>query len=88
MVNQRLYWVDAKLHAIFSVDVNGGTRHTVIYGEENIHHPFSLTVFEVSEDTCFPQLKHSSLNIDECSQFHSNQDCLSFITNDKMFYFF
>uniref|UniRef100_A0A3B5M9J5 Low density lipoprotein receptor b n=1 Tax=Xiphophorus couchianus TaxID=32473 RepID=A0A3B5M9J5_9TELE len=46
MVSQRLYWVDAKLHAIFSVDVNGGTRHMIISGEENIHHPFSLTVFE------------------------------------------
>uniref|UniRef100_A0A3P9PJ83 Low-density lipoprotein receptor-like n=1 Tax=Poecilia reticulata TaxID=8081 RepID=A0A3P9PJ83_POERE len=46
MVNQRLYWVDAKLHTIFSVDVNGGARHTVISGEENVHHPFSLTVFE------------------------------------------
>ncbi|KAM4750722.1 LOW QUALITY PROTEIN: low-density lipoprotein receptor [Anableps anableps] len=46
MVNQRLYWVDTKLHAIFSIDVNGGTRHTVISSEEKIHHPFALTVFE------------------------------------------
>ncbi|XP_054635886.1 low-density lipoprotein receptor-like [Dunckerocampus dactyliophorus] len=46
MVNQRLYWVDSKLHTLSSVDVNGGTRHTVILNQEKLVHPLSLTVFE------------------------------------------
>nr|XP_020503320.1 low-density lipoprotein receptor-like [Labrus bergylta] len=46
MVNQRLYWVDSKLHTLSSVDVNGGTRHTLIYSEETLTHPLALTVFE------------------------------------------
>nr|XP_057941818.1 low-density lipoprotein receptor-like [Doryrhamphus excisus] len=46
MVNQRLYWVDSKLHTLSSVDVNGGTRHTVIFNQQKLLHPLSLTVFE------------------------------------------
>lgn len=50
MVNQRLYWVDSKMHTLSSVDVNGGTRRSLIFSEEKLSHPLSLTVFEVSEE--------------------------------------
>ncbi|XP_044044805.1 low-density lipoprotein receptor isoform X2 [Siniperca chuatsi] len=46
MVNQRLYWVDSKMHTLSSIDVNGGTRHSLIFSEEKLSHPLSLTVFE------------------------------------------
>ncbi|XP_042340755.1 low-density lipoprotein receptor isoform X2 [Plectropomus leopardus] len=46
MVNQRLYWVDSKMHTLFSIDVNGGTRHSLIFNEQKLAHPLALTVFE------------------------------------------
>ena len=50
MVNQRLYWVDSKMHTLSSIDVYGGTRHSLIFDEVKLSHPLSLTVFEVSNE--------------------------------------
>ncbi|XP_067354651.1 low-density lipoprotein receptor isoform X2 [Channa argus] len=44
--NQRLYWVDSKMHTLSSIDVNGETRRSLIFSEEKLSHPLSLTVFE------------------------------------------
>lgn len=51
IVNQRLYWVDSKLHTLSSIDVNGLTRRSIIFSDEKLSHPLSLTVFEVSYDS-------------------------------------
>ncbi|XP_051904731.1 low density lipoprotein receptor a [Hippocampus zosterae] len=46
LLNQRLYWVDSKLHTLSSIDVQGGRRHTLIMDERKLSHPLALTLFE------------------------------------------
>ncbi|XP_029885972.1 LOW QUALITY PROTEIN: low-density lipoprotein receptor [Aquila chrysaetos chrysaetos] len=48
--SQRLYWVDSRLHALSSVDVDGGHRRTLLADPQVLSHPFAITVFE---DTVF-----------------------------------
>lgn len=47
LLNQRLYWVDSKLHTLSSISVQGGGRRTLIVDQGKLAHPLGLTVFEV-----------------------------------------
>lgn len=47
LLNQRLYWVDSKLHTLSSIDVQGDGRRSLIIDEHQLAHPLALTVFEV-----------------------------------------
>jgi len=47
LLNQRLYWVDSKLHTLSSISVQGGGRRTLIFDQGKLAHPLGLTVFEV-----------------------------------------
>ncbi|XP_065677209.1 low-density lipoprotein receptor-related protein 2 isoform X1 [Hydra vulgaris] len=45
--NNVLYWIDAKLDILSSVDINGGNRKLIVKLNYNLHpHPFSLAYFD------------------------------------------
>ncbi|KAM9514247.1 low-density lipoprotein receptor-like, partial [Guaruba guarouba] len=44
--SRRLFWVDARLHALSSVDVDGGRRRTVLMDAAVLVQPFAIAVFE------------------------------------------
>jgi len=46
LVRRRLYWVDAKLNHISSVNYDGSERRVVLRSTEHLNHPFSISVFE------------------------------------------
>lgn len=47
LLNQRLYWVDSKLHLLSCIDFNGSNRKVLISSVDDLSHPFGLAVFEV-----------------------------------------
>ncbi|XP_074113009.1 low-density lipoprotein receptor isoform X3 [Cotesia typhae] len=46
LIGRKVYWVDAKLHIIASCNYDGTGRRTVLYSQDNLRHPFSITTFE------------------------------------------
>ncbi|MBW00335.1 Low-density lipoprotein receptor-related protein 8, partial [Eschrichtius robustus] len=46
LLNQRLYWVDSKLHQLSSIDFSGGNRKMLISSPDVLSHPFGIAVFE------------------------------------------
>ncbi|KAI6223724.1 Calcium binding EGF domain containing protein [Aphelenchoides fujianensis] len=46
VLDQRLYWADAKMKMIQSCNYYGEKCRTVLHSSEELRHPFSLTVFE------------------------------------------
>ncbi|XP_067938218.1 low-density lipoprotein receptor-like isoform X1 [Watersipora subatra] len=46
--NERLYWIDAQLHTIFSCSIDRCITdiNVLVYDTENIKHPYSITAFE------------------------------------------
>jgi len=50
---EKLYWIDAKLHSLFSCTIDRCINDitVLVYNDQKIKHPFSITVFEVCMST-------------------------------------
>ncbi|KAK3912221.1 Very low-density lipoprotein receptor [Frankliniella fusca] len=46
LVGRQLYWLDARLQTISSCHFDGTNRRVVLYSDEYLRHPFSITTFE------------------------------------------
>jgi hypothetical protein len=46
ILDERVYWADAKTKTIASVDYNGNDWRTILQSHTHIKHPFALAVFE------------------------------------------
>jgi hypothetical protein len=44
--SEQLYWIDAKLHTLSTVDFNGNNRRTILNSPSLLPHPFAISVFE------------------------------------------
>jgi hypothetical protein len=43
---KRIYWLDAKLNSMSSIDYDGKNRKLILHSTQYIRHPFSLDIFE------------------------------------------
>lgn len=46
LVLKKIYWADAKLNVISSCNLDGTGRRVVLFSQEYLRHPFSITTFE------------------------------------------
>lgn len=46
LVQKRVYWVDAKMNSISSVNYDGSDRRLILQSASALAHPFSITTFE------------------------------------------
>lgn len=83
LVGRRLYWIDARLKTISSVNYDGTGRFTVLNSDEALHHPFSISVFGDSvywtdwdRQTIFSANKFNGSNINAITDSRMFQDPL------------